>query len=274
MPKTSGAPRSTATSARQSPPSARETATSSRTLAGSWIAVGLRHGSSATESARSSPAARTLSTSNSPPAWDTTPTPAASVRTRGYSPVDSRTRKVLLPRDDRDPRQATSSQVRSTFRHSAPGIRSSSANGPGSLDGQPCGPRGGRGAWWCLPDRRPQGADRWTGMVGCRTLPFLEVVRGLRGEADVVDACAVVDGDLADHLAVVRGGCCRRTGVIASSAPAPSARRSSDPARGPEPGRACGRAVARGRAGGAASTSLRVCCSLLCCSSPGCATRL
>jgi len=46
-PNTSGAARSCARSARQSPPTARLTARSSRILPGSWRAIGRRHGSSA-----------------------------------------------------------------------------------------------------------------------------------------------------------------------------------------------------------------------------------
>ena len=56
-PNTAGSARSTATSARQSPPSATATARSSSTLAGSCTAAGLRHGASACDSASSSPAA-------------------------------------------------------------------------------------------------------------------------------------------------------------------------------------------------------------------------
>jgi len=59
-----GSPRSTATSARQSPPRARVTAKSMSTLAGSWTANGLRHGASAGPS----PAAATVSVSSTPPA--------------------------------------------------------------------------------------------------------------------------------------------------------------------------------------------------------------
>ena len=74
-PNTAGSARSSATSARQSPPRASVTARSVTTLPGSWIAIGLRHRASAVDNARSSPAARTVSTSATPPACDTTPTP-------------------------------------------------------------------------------------------------------------------------------------------------------------------------------------------------------
>jgi len=63
-----GSPRSTATSARQSPPRARVTARSRTTLAGSCTANGLRHGANADESATPSPHAATVSVSSTPPA--------------------------------------------------------------------------------------------------------------------------------------------------------------------------------------------------------------
>ncbi len=65
------------------------------TLPGSWIAIGLRHGDSAADSARSRPAARAASTSNTPPAWETTDVPSVSAWTHGYSPIFF-TLKVLL----------------------------------------------------------------------------------------------------------------------------------------------------------------------------------
>ena len=83
---------------------------------------------------QSSPAAPMVSTSNTAPACETTPDPAASVRTRGYSPVESRTRKVLLPRDDHGPRQARSLQVRSTFRYYA--IEANYEPNPGDVLGE------------------------------------------------------------------------------------------------------------------------------------------
>lgn len=46
-PYTPGSARSNAMSARQSPPNPRATARSSSTLAGSWVANGLRHGANA-----------------------------------------------------------------------------------------------------------------------------------------------------------------------------------------------------------------------------------
>jgi len=63
-----GSPRSTATSARQSPPRARVTARSRTTLAGSCTANGLRHGASAADTAGPTPAAATVSVSSTPPA--------------------------------------------------------------------------------------------------------------------------------------------------------------------------------------------------------------
>jgi hypothetical protein len=82
-PNTPGSPRRTAMSARQSPPSASVTARSLTILAGSWAANGLRHGPSAPDRARSRPTARTVSVNAAAPAWDTTPDPPASTRTRG-----------------------------------------------------------------------------------------------------------------------------------------------------------------------------------------------
>jgi hypothetical protein len=113
-PNTAGSPRSTATSARQSPPNARATARSHTTLAGSCRANGLRHGANARDNSAPSLLARTASASSTPPARDTTPEPAASTRTQGYNPVVF-TWKVLLGSARHGPRQTTSSLVRSTF---------------------------------------------------------------------------------------------------------------------------------------------------------------
>jgi hypothetical protein len=82
-PNTAGSARTTAMSARQSPPSPRATARSSSTFAGSWMANGLRHGASGADSAASRPDARIVAVSSAPPAHETTPLPAPSTRTRG-----------------------------------------------------------------------------------------------------------------------------------------------------------------------------------------------
>ena len=62
-------------------------ARSAITFPGSCRANGLRHRARALDNAVSSPAARNVSTSETAPACDTTPTPDASGRTRGYSPI-------------------------------------------------------------------------------------------------------------------------------------------------------------------------------------------
>ena len=82
-PYTPGSPRSTATSARQSPPRPRVTARSQSTLAGSCTANGRRQPASAWDKARSNPTTRMVSVSSSPPACDTTTDPATSTPGRG-----------------------------------------------------------------------------------------------------------------------------------------------------------------------------------------------
>jgi hypothetical protein len=67
-PNTPASARSTATSAKQSPPSARVIARSVRTFAGSWTANGLRHGANAADSSRPSPVAAIVSVKTTPPA--------------------------------------------------------------------------------------------------------------------------------------------------------------------------------------------------------------
>lgn len=86
-PNTSGSARSMATSARQSPPSATAKATSSRILPGSCTARAFRHGARDADIAVSRPALRTVSTSSTPPACETTARPPPSMRTRGYDPI-------------------------------------------------------------------------------------------------------------------------------------------------------------------------------------------
>jgi hypothetical protein len=65
------------------------------TFAGSCVAVGARHDVSASDNPVSSPDTRTVSVSSSLPADDTTPRPAVSTTTDGYTPVGF-TAKVLL----------------------------------------------------------------------------------------------------------------------------------------------------------------------------------
>lgn len=88
--------RNMATSARQSPPKATPSATSSRTLPGSCTARSLRHGVSAADIAVSRPVLRTVSTSSTAPVCETTPRPPPSTRTRGYNPIRLLTWRVLL----------------------------------------------------------------------------------------------------------------------------------------------------------------------------------
>ena len=70
-------------SAMQSPPRARVTARSVTTFAGSWIASGLRHRLSASESSRPSPLAAIVSVSSTPPACPTAPDAVVSTFNRG-----------------------------------------------------------------------------------------------------------------------------------------------------------------------------------------------
>ena len=95
-PNTSGSARSMATSARQSPPRAVASATSSRTLPGSCTVRGLRHGASAADIEVSRPTLRTVSTNSTVPACETAPWPPPSTRTRGYNPIRLLTWRVLL----------------------------------------------------------------------------------------------------------------------------------------------------------------------------------
>jgi len=68
FPYTPGSARSRATSDRQSPPNATVTARSRITLAGSWIANGLRHGDRACDNAVPSPVVVMVWVSSTPPA--------------------------------------------------------------------------------------------------------------------------------------------------------------------------------------------------------------
>jgi hypothetical protein len=80
-PNTCSWARTTAMSARQSPPSATAVARSSSTLPGSWIARSARHGASAADSVLSNPETRFVCRNNNPPAEDTSDSRAGS-RTR------------------------------------------------------------------------------------------------------------------------------------------------------------------------------------------------
>ena len=84
-----------AMSARQSPPIADDTARSSTTLAGSWIASGLRHGASASRSAAGSPTACAVRSSGVTPACGTTLDPSPPTMGAGYGPVVFSAKKVL-----------------------------------------------------------------------------------------------------------------------------------------------------------------------------------
>jgi hypothetical protein len=111
-PNNSGWARTTATSARQSPPKAIATARSSTVLPGSCLARGARHGTIATDSARDRPLAAAVPSSIDAPADESsdslpdstrTPKPAAIPFTYG-GPFRSRfldLRKPKFPLQDR-----------------------------------------------------------------------------------------------------------------------------------------------------------------------------
>ena len=80
-PASSGCSRSTAMSARQSPPSASAAARSAMTFPGSCTARGARHCSRPAESPPASPVTRIVSHSRTAPAWDTRPRPSADTVT-------------------------------------------------------------------------------------------------------------------------------------------------------------------------------------------------
>jgi len=81
-PASSGCSRSTAMSARQSPPSATAAARSAMTFPGSWIALGARHRARLRDRSRPRPVTRIVSHSRTAPAWDTSPRPSADTATR------------------------------------------------------------------------------------------------------------------------------------------------------------------------------------------------
>jgi hypothetical protein len=96
IPNSAGSARSAPMSDRQSPPSATARARSSRTLPGSCTARGLLHGRSAADIAVSRPVLRTVSTSSTPPACETTAAPSPWTRIGGYDPIRFFTWRVLL----------------------------------------------------------------------------------------------------------------------------------------------------------------------------------
>ena len=77
-----GCSRSTAISARQSPPSATAAARSATTLPGSCAARGARHRASPSARPRPRPVTRIVSYSRTAPSWDTSPLPSADTATR------------------------------------------------------------------------------------------------------------------------------------------------------------------------------------------------
>ena len=113
-PASSGWERSTATSARQSPPSASATARSAMIFPGSCTARGARHRASPAERPSPSPVTRAASASSNAPAWDTIPLPSADTVILGRRAVFF-TWKVPLARRGQDLRQALSSQAKGTF---------------------------------------------------------------------------------------------------------------------------------------------------------------
>ena len=80
-PASPGCSRSTAISARQSPPSASAAARSATIFPGSWTARGARHRSSPADRPRPRPVTRSVSHSRTAPAWDTSPRPSADTAT-------------------------------------------------------------------------------------------------------------------------------------------------------------------------------------------------
>jgi hypothetical protein len=113
-PARAGCSRSTAISARQSPPSASAAARSATILPGSCTARGARHRASPSDRPRPSPVTRIVSHSSTAPAWDTSPRPSAGTRTPAERALIF-TWKVPSARDGQDLRQAPSSQVKGTF---------------------------------------------------------------------------------------------------------------------------------------------------------------
>ena len=113
-PNSSGEDRSTAMSARQSPPSASVTARSATILPGSCTARGVRHRESASDRPWPRPVTRSASISSSPPAWLTIPEPSDDTMILRTEPIVF-TWKVPLLWRGQDLRQALSSQLKGTF---------------------------------------------------------------------------------------------------------------------------------------------------------------
>jgi hypothetical protein len=86
-PNSSGCARSTATSARQSPPSASATTRSVTIFPGSCTARFARHRASPDDRPCARPASRAVCTSSSPPAPDTIPNPSADTVILARRPV-------------------------------------------------------------------------------------------------------------------------------------------------------------------------------------------
>ncbi len=115
-PNRAGSVRNVPTSARQSPPGAAASATSSRILPGSCTARGLRHGASAADIAASRPDSRTASTSSAASAGDTIPRPSSSTRHAGSTRYAPSPGKCLRRQREQGPQQSPFSLVRGTFR--------------------------------------------------------------------------------------------------------------------------------------------------------------
>ena len=113
-PASSGWARSTATSARQSPPSPSATARPAMIFPGSCTARGARHRVKAPDRPWPRPVTRSASASSNPPACDTSPFPSADTVILERSPVFF-TWKVPSVWRGQEPRQVPSSQAKGTF---------------------------------------------------------------------------------------------------------------------------------------------------------------
>jgi hypothetical protein len=120
-PASSGCSRSTAISARQSPPSAMAAARSAMIFPGSCTARGPRHRASPSDRPRPRPVARIVSHSRTVPAWDTRPRPSADTVTLVLRALFF-TGKVPSAGIEQDPRQALFFQVKGTFSCKRPGL--------------------------------------------------------------------------------------------------------------------------------------------------------
>ena len=113
-PASSGCSRSTAISARQSPPSATAAARSATIFPGSCTARGARHRASPSDRPRPRPVTRIVSHSRTAPAWDTRPFPSDDTATLAVRALFF-TGKVPSAGGGQDPRQALFFQVKGTF---------------------------------------------------------------------------------------------------------------------------------------------------------------